>query len=260
MRLDPGENRAKIVLSRLMMHAGDEDEANHLLTEVKQDLPESPTVWAHEGWLAAQQNRMVDAVAAYKEAYRLDPSSDSAITLAQAQWSASDRPAAVTTLERWMETHPDDLPIALQLANYYLLLGASEQALSTYTDILGRAPDSVIALNNLSSLLRNHDHARAKAYAERAMELSPETPPIMDTLGLILLDEGNTKRALELFRSASEKFPENPNYRYHLAQALIHDGYSAEAKRILTALLESGQSFPEEKQARAMLESLAARP
>ena len=118
----------------------------------------------------------------------------------------------------------------------------------------------MIALNNLASLLRKRDQARAKAYAERAIKLSPEAPPVMDTLGLILLDEGDIKRAMELFRSASGKFPENPNYRYHLAQALHQDGDNAEAVKTLKALFASGQSFSEEKQARAMLESLTARP
>ena len=41
----------------------------------------------------------------------------------------------------------------------------------------------------------------------------------MDTLGAILLEQGEKQRALELLRKASQQQPENRDIRYNLAKA-----------------------------------------
>jgi predicted Zn-dependent protease len=89
------------------------------------------------------------------------------------------------------------------------------------------------------------------------MELAPNAPEVMDTLGMLLLEKDETKRGLRLLRKASDKAPNNPNIRYHFAQALAHSGDKVQARQVLNELLNTKQPFAEKKEARALLQALS---
>ena len=78
----------------------------------------------------------------------------------------------------------------------------------------------------------------------------------MDTLGWILLRQGQYKRAIDLFRRALEKAPDAASFQYHLAAALAESGDRVTAKAELKRLVDSGVSFSEEEEAKRLLEQL----
>ena len=74
------------------------------------------------------------------------------------------------------------------------------------------------------------------------MAAAPKNPGIADTLGWILVQNGETERGLALLRQANLTTP-SAGMRYHLAAALSKSGKREEALRVVTELLASGTPF-----------------
>ncbi|QBQ54473.1 XrtA/PEP-CTERM system TPR-repeat protein PrsT [Nitrosococcus wardiae] len=256
LKLDPNHALSKIAMIRLLMQENKPKEANKLFQELKQAYPEHPEVLAQEGWLAMRQNRPQGAVAVFKEALKHSPTSQVIVNLALAQFQAGNQNGSLATLEDWLKKHPEDRLAQFNLANLYMALKREQEAAFAFAKVVEQSPNNVVALNNLAWLLRQDDPSKALEYAEKAMELAPNTPPIMDTLGMLLLEKGKIKQGLRLLRKASEKAPENPDIRYHFALALARNEENAQARQVLNDLLDAKQPFAEEKEAHTLLQAL----
>ena len=110
----------------------------------------------------------------------------------------------------------------------------------------------MVALNNLAWTYQQLKDPRALATAERAMKLAPESPAVLDTLGWILVEQGNAARALPLLQQATSRAPSAGEIRYHLALALWKAGDKAKAKAELEKSL-AGPAFAASDEARALL-------
>ncbi|MFV2045202.1 MAG: XrtA/PEP-CTERM system TPR-repeat protein PrsT [Anaerolineales bacterium] len=256
LEINPGYALAKVSITRLYLRSDQPEEAGKLLSELEQASPSHPEVLALRGELALRQGRPQQAIEAYKKAIELAPSSRRTMMLGIAQWQADDKDGSIETYKKWLEKYPSDSAVSFHLANSYLLLGHLDKAKSGFAKVVELAPDNALAYNNLAWLLREEDPAKALEYAERALELVPGDPLVMDTLGELLLDQGQSERPLRLFRHASEKAPSNLDIRYHLAQALVRNGDKAEAHQILEEVLEEQKPFANKQAAEALLKSL----
>ena len=101
-----------------------------------------------------------------------------------------------------------------------------------------------MVLNNLAYVESKLKDPRAVEHARKAHQLAPKHPGIMDTLGLILLEQGDTAGALDLLRKASAMAPGAPGIRLNLAKALIKAGQKDAARRELEELSKLGSKFP----------------
>ena len=66
----------------------------------------------------------------------------------------------------------------------------------------------------------------------------------MDTLAVLLVDKGDTARALELFRKALEIAPQASQIRLNYAKALLKAGQKSDARSELHQLAKLGEKFP----------------
>jgi predicted Zn-dependent protease len=66
----------------------------------------------------------------------------------------------------------------------------------------------------------------------------------MDTLAVLLVDKGDSARAMELFKKALELAPQASQIRLNYARALIKAGQKGEAKIQLDQLAKLGDKFP----------------
>jgi Flp pilus assembly protein TadD len=92
--------------------------------------------------------------------------------------------------------------------------------------------------------------------AERAFGAAPRAAQIEDTLGWILLAQGEAEKALTYLSAASLSAPKNPDIQYHLAVALDRLGRSADAQSMLETLLGSGVTFSDKAEAEKLLQQL----
>lgn len=260
LELDPNHLPSQISLVRFLALDGKTDEARQRMQALKAAHPDNPAVLAQEGWMSLRQGNAGEAAELLQAAVdRSGPrtSRDLVEDLAEAHWQARNWDASVAVREDWLDRNPGDVPMLLAAAQAYSQLGRVDDAAAAYRAIHNLRPDSVIALNNLAWLLQESAPDEALTYAEKANRLAPETPWVMDTLGWLLLQRGEVARAADLFTQAAEKAPGNPQYRYHLAQALGQAGQQDQAKRILEELLQDDRLASDHPKIRGMLQQIA---
>jgi predicted Zn-dependent protease len=97
---------------------------------------------------------------------------------------------------------------------------------------------------------------RAISFAEQALKLAPDSPAVMDTLGWLLVQEGQSARGMMLLQQALSKTPDAAEIQYHLAAGFNKMGDRARAQSELERLLASGVAFSREHEARALLNQL----
>ena len=115
--------------------------------------------------------------------------------------------------------------------------------LSDDRQILNLNPGDANALNALGYTLANRTqrYAEAEQLIARALELDPEEPAILDSMGWVLYRLGDIEGALAYLTRAYALFPD-PEVAAHLGEVLWVSGDTEEAKKIWQgALLKDPQ-------------------
>lgn len=189
-------------------------------------------------------------------------------------------PAALSHIDGFVERHPRyGLELSTVRASLYIEGEFYDQALSLYDDylavrptaefaLLGRAdvllraqrlddaidafravakmyPDSANALNALGYTLADNTrkYREAERLIDRALEIDPDNPAIIDSKGWVLFKRGKLQEARELLERAWEEF-RDPEVAAHLGETLWRLGEQEAARELLE---EAWQRYPEDK-------------
>lgn len=256
LSIDSSHMSARMVLTRHLSLAGEVDEARQVFEPVMERAPEAAQVIAQQAWFDAQAGELDKAIEGYGRALERETRRDWLVEKYQVQQRAGHSDAALETLHGWLQEHPQDTASRHLLGSAQINAGHEAEALETYQTLLEQRPNDVIALNNAAWLARETDNPRAREYAQRAAELAPDQPAILDTLGVVLLEGGDTESALETLQRAYRMSPQAPDIGFHLAQAYQASGDTEQARALLTELLEAHEDFPERERAQSLRESL----
>jgi Flp pilus assembly protein TadD len=118
-------------------------------------------------------------------------------------------------------------------------------------------PRDPVVLNNLAWLYQQSGDPRARSLAERAYLLAPNQPQTADTLGWILVQQGQAETAVGLLTEASAAANAGPAIRYHLAVALKDIGQRAQARQLLDELINRSGTFDDKPAAKKLLAELS---
>jgi putative PEP-CTERM system TPR-repeat lipoprotein len=231
----PAARHAEI---RLDLRESRATDARRKLDALKAMAPTGPIpdLLATEGQLLLLEKKPEQAVDFYRQAFEAQPSGERAVQLARVQAGTGQGEAAMKTLEGWVEKNPKDFRVRFVLADSYSKRNEHTRAVALYEALLGEAPQDVLVLNNLAWLLRAEDPARALELANKANAIAPRSPAVLDTLGMLLLDQDKMDPALAALRKANELLPDNPDLKLHLAMALVRTGGGEEARKLLRGL------------------------
>jgi putative PEP-CTERM system TPR-repeat lipoprotein len=202
------------------------------------------------------QKKFSEAITAYETAYSISKNSVLVTKLHAAYTQAGKPDEAESRLAQWLKTRPEDFYARLYAAEVHLASGDFKRAMEQYEWLRQRQPDHVQVLNNLAWVYQQLKDPRALETAERAYKLRPENAASADTLGWILVEQGDTARGLELLQKASAAAPRVPEIRYHLALAWVKAGDKAKARSELQQLVETNAKFGEQAQAAKLLAEL----
>ena len=257
LALDPQHFGARLALTRLYMGEGRTEEARELLTSLRASDPEDPRVLMQSGWMSIQEGRHAQAIPDLRKASEKAPDDPVILaSLVEAQWQGGEQSAAAVTMEHWLERHPEDHDTRLRLAMAYLTLGDETRAKHEFSDLVRQFPENVLVLNNLAWLLREEDPRLALQYAQRAADVAPDVPSVLDTLGVVQMAAGDPRAAVETLRKAASMAPDDPSIALHLAEVLVRTGEVAEAKSLLVRLLAEHADFAGRKAAEKLLADL----
>ncbi len=257
LALQPGHEAALGALLALDVADNKFDTALQRARAFQARNSKAPAGFVREGDILIKQKQYAQAAKAYEQG--LSRSGEQNVQLfAKMQAAlvrAGNKKLADQKLVELLSRHPKDVRVQAYAADYYQSVGSNAEALRIYENLRQSQPNATL-LNNMAVLYQRMQDARALSVAEQAFKLAPNDPTIMDTLGWILLAQGETTRSVDLLKQAASKLPNSAVVRYHLAAALARTGLKAEAKRELDASLKSGSGFPEAEAARKLAASL----
>ncbi|WP_019625769.1 XrtA/PEP-CTERM system TPR-repeat protein PrsT [Thioalkalivibrio sp. ALJT] len=252
LELDSSHVTARHALTHHLAAAGEVDAAREVFAPLLDTHGEEPGVIARDAWLLAREDEHAAAVARYTEALEQESSRQWVVERHQSRLQAGLGDEALRDLEQWLDDNPQDLGVRHLLGSAQLGLDREDAARETYRAILAQQSEDVVALNNLAWLLRKEETEEALGYAERARDLAPEEPAILDTLGVVLLYSDDPEAARDVLESAYSDAATTPGIGYNLARALVATGDEEAARDVLDAVLSAGDSFAEREDASAL--------
>jgi putative PEP-CTERM system TPR-repeat lipoprotein len=256
IEIDPKHFEARLALTKILVLEKNPDAVKENVQVLKEIAPDVVDVVALEVSLAQMEGDKEKAYTLAKNFHEKSPSTNSMLMVASQKRRAGDVNGSIEFQEQWLKEHPDDLMAHLALANVHIMDSRIDAAIEQNKKILQLDKNNLIALNNLAWHLKDSQPKQALEYAQRVNELAPENAAMMDTLAVVMLKNGQAKKAQRIMDKVLKLQPKDPTLRYHSAMidAAAGDISSAEVK--LTSLIEDGEKFPEKEEAKQLLSEL----
>jgi putative PEP-CTERM system TPR-repeat lipoprotein len=256
LTINPGLVEARALRGSLDLAAGRKTQALEAARAIQKSAPLMPAGYVLEGDVLMAERQFAQAEPKYAKALELDKNDQTVIRWHKAKSQAGGAAEANARLLAWVKEQPQDYEVRTYLASVYIAEGKYPAASAQLEAVVTGQPDNYQALNDLAALYQEEKDSRALATAERAYRLAPERPEIMDTLGWILVNQGDRNRGVRLLEQAADANGAPPDARFHLALALMKSGENARARRELERLLARKDQFPQRAEAEALLRKL----
>ena len=187
------------------------------------------------------------ALESYQQAYKLQPNDRVLFAIADLLNAQKNLPEALDLLNKALEKNPKNVTIHFKLATAYQHLNDTAQAEKHYQAILAEQPENVLALNNLAWLYDQQNNPLAMEFAKRAYAKAPDSAPIADTYGYILIKQGQSAEGLTVLEKAASLAPTVNDIQFHLAEAYVATINKSKAIEILMKITKAQQNFSEKK-------------
>lgn len=193
------------------------------------------------------QQRNEEASARLAQARSAQPDYAIQLYLIEAEGLSNHRQveAAWKVINEGLEQYPNDLNLLYTRA---MLAEKRDDLAQLETDlryIIQREPEHAMALNALGYTLadRTTRYEEARELIEKAHQLNPDDPAILDSLGWVNYRQGNLDEAERLLRQALEKFPDH-EVAAHLGEVLWAQGKQRDARRVWRDALSATPDSP----------------
>jgi len=231
---------AHVLLARIAEDQGHYDEAIAELGRID-DPTLRYSVRMRQAALRAKSGRVDDALAMIDSAGPQDEEERAlgALTKAQILRDADRIGQAVTALEAADQALPDTVEIKYELAMLYERQNRLADLERMLRQVIALDPDHAHAYNALGYTLADHNQRLPEALdlITQALELSPNDPFILDSMGWVKFRMGDTTAAADYLRRAYSVRPE-ADIAAHLAEVLWAQGKRDQAMDLLRAALQ----------------------
>ena len=246
---------AMALMAEVELRQGDAAKADARIRQIVTQFPKAAVGAGLQGDIALSRGQPAVALAHYRKAHALEPSSSTLLRLMTNQ-TRSDPQGAAQLAEQWLKTHPRDLEVRRALADGQARAGKLSEARAAYEALLQAQPQDAEALNNLANVLLLQQDPGASPVAERALAAKPGAPHILGTAGWAAYKAGQPDRALLLLRDARLRDPANRDTRYFLGAVLAGAGRADEAREELRSALAQDRNFANAQAAETLLSTL----
>lgn len=224
-------------LMALLIGRDDRAGALALAREAQARQPERPTGYLLEGELHRRTSAWDAAAAAYRKALDAGGGGQAAVRLHAALTQAGRTDDAARVVSEWLDSQPKDLVVRGYLSERALAEKRYADAMAILARMHEMAPQNALILNNLAWAAKELNDPRALEYGEQALRLAPDSPAIIDTVGMIQVAQGDIEAGLANLQRAVALGPDLLPLRLNLVRALVTAGRKDEARKELDALL-----------------------
>jgi tetratricopeptide (TPR) repeat protein len=273
---NPGSVQARLTLAQAYASAGRLDDAIASLEAV---VGQAPRVAATLGEYQEQAGRYLDAAESYTNALEQAPDNrelkfrrvavlfnagryDDVATMAavaarehpgdsrfarmevRGLFEGGSREAAYARMRALVAETPGDGSLRLGLADLYHDGDRTGDAERTLRDLVADEPANASALNYLGYLLAEEGRQLDEAIdlVRRALDLDPDNPAFLDSLGWAYFRQGDLDEAARYLEPAAAQMPDSAEVLDHLADLRLAQGRVAEAIDAWTQALDGDGS------------------
>lgn len=255
LSINPNYLEAQIALAELAVLTNKPDDGIAIARQIQKQRAKNPAGFLLEANLMQAQRKPALAIAPYERALALAPTSSNLLLLHAAMTSAGKVAEAEARLAKWQKEHKPDLTMKMYLSERALAKKDYKEAISVLEGVVQEVPKNPIVLNNLAWSYQQMKDPRALKTAEQALALAPDSPAVLDTLGNLLVEQGNAARGIPHLQKAAQLAPQDAAIRFHLAQGLAKSGDKAGARKELEKVM-TNKSFNGLEEARALYKQL----
>ena len=134
--------------------------------------------------------------------------------------------------------------------------GKDARALEVFSE-MAKSSRHPVVYNGLAYLaLKRKDLKTALEFAQRAENLAPADPNVLDTLGWALVNNGQLALGIRHLERAAQAQPENGNILYHLATTLLRTGELDREKLALEQAAALTRDYQEHERVNLALQAL----
>jgi putative PEP-CTERM system TPR-repeat lipoprotein len=231
--LQPDYLPAQLALAELSMRKNRPEEALAIARGLQKQERTAAAGMMLEADMLMVQKKAEQALPLYEKIQANHPTTRVALQVHRLQKMTGKEQKATQGLNQWLKDHPNDVQALIYAAEQNLYTKQYQPAASQLETALKLAPDNALALNNLAWTYQQLNNPKALETAEKAYKLASNNPAVLDTLGSILTDKGDGKRAVDLLQKAVTALPDNVDMQLHLAQAQVKNGDKASARKTL---------------------------
>jgi len=248
-----GAQRGAIALD---VESGRIKDAIAMAQQVQKQRPKQAIGYLLEGDVYVAAKQWNEAAAAYRKGLRETEASHLAMRMHEVLLLSGNPAGAEQFASTWLKEHAKDNAFRLHLAQTAMMRKDYSAAAQHYRKVLDHQPNNAQVLNNLAWASAHLKDPRAIGYAEQAYKLAPNHPAIMDTLGTMLVEQGDITRGVELLRKAAALAPQMPEIRLSLAKGHIKAGQKDAARKELDELAKLGEKFSRHAEVKQLKQEL----
>ncbi|MGH9654339.1 MAG: tetratricopeptide repeat protein, partial [Bryobacteraceae bacterium] len=255
LKLDPEDVRALSLLYESYAAQKQTAAALQAAQQYAAKAPHSAPVQEFLGTILLKSGQRDEARAAFVAAKTANPSYlEADFSLVQMDVLDKRIPDAQKRLKAILAAHNGNRKAMLWLGNLDTMSGNQAAALTEFRQVAEADPDNAQALNNLAYLLAVYKKKPDDAlkYAQKAVQISPDDPNFLDTLGWVMYQQGLYPSAVQYLQQAVTNHGSVVS-RYHLAMAYAKTGDLAQGRSTLSAALKLNPNLPEAKTAEQIL-------
>jgi putative PEP-CTERM system TPR-repeat lipoprotein len=255
LRPESVEARRRLAALKVDQHKG--AEAVQVARDLQTLKPKEAAGYEIEGDVQAALKDWTASIAAFTRAVELGHHGAVAARLHNAMIQAGHKADADAFAARWLKDNPKDPAMRSYLGERALAAKAFDEAAKQYQALVELEPKNAVALNNLAWVAGQTKDPKAMSYVDRALQLAPDSPPILDTKGNLQMDAGQTSEGLATLKKAVSLAPDRGEIRLSLARALSRSGDKTAARGEVDTILKSApQGSPLRQDAQNLLKTL----
>ena len=175
-----------------------------------------------------------------------------------AQQNQQYRSKFINYIRKFMSQGSQSVLVKQILADALMLDKQYDEAERIYTVLLDeeKLSQRAFILNNMANIYINKDIEKALAYSQKALEISGNSAPLLDTYGWLLVTANQVEKGLDTLRRAYAVNSEDPTIQYHIAATLEKLGKKKEAKQELLRNNTLDKVFPDKAEAEELFNRL----